>query len=798
MLPWPKSKAGVLRSPPRKRAQPEPEVAACRALAAGATDAWQEPTSDYELYHLSIDACTRAVTAEAAGVPAVGLEADRLCAELGDDFDVLTGRGGAASRRSGKRKPPTEVRAAAFSSGYDQRDSELQPRIRELETQVNQLTAAFQHISMQNTLLRARAAHLSEEKASLEGQLAQAQRTATTRSCRTSSTGASHTRPPTCATYLAPHLAALAATLPDLVPAHGFHGLPTLVFDVDAVIKRDPRSAAARAAAGIRAHAEHLFGIKFDDVKLRLLPSGETKLSGTSKHFDSDGYLTRVCMRVRIDAFGRIIGGDAGDMAVQYKGKKATIKMGQGEAYVFDFCDRTQVNGGNLVMHEAIAEPVPGTFVVTLMLTAYGDGAAANDGFMACGRRGAAAGAGSEGGAGGTTAGGGSEGPGGAAADAGREGGAGGATVGGGSQGLGGAVADAGSEGVAAGGAAASGSGAAASSIALPPVLPLRDTPLNTSKCEVKCAPGHPPQHAGEASWAVKMLEGHPSALPKGSRKVYAGLYYPYIVDEAEVIEVAKAEGAPCDVRFADAVSYLSVSQVEEMAYTSEQLEENCQRQLEVARETGSRAGGFASATSGVTALGRDGVAAHAAVAAAADGQRPQQQDGGAYVPRGGWDVAALANGGKPGDGRRHSDRNSKQRHKGRNAAAAAGVALAPKDARRAAAPIVLTEQEDACVEAYAEDLNAAGGTFSHGELLGRLDAAFPPVGARRRVLRRPVVTMFQRYAQWACPAFPQARPPLPNPIVTLRYYTTSVDPKQNEYCYQQGSNLRPLTRITS
>ncbi|KAI8469198.1 MAG: hypothetical protein J3K34DRAFT_394134, partial [Monoraphidium minutum] len=348
----------------------------------------------------------------------------------------------------------------------------------------------------------------------------------------------------------APHRGAFAAHVADLVKGHGFDGLPTRVYDIDTIVKGSLSPVTARTAAAIKALAEETFDTKFDDIKLRVLPSADVKCYGTSKHHDANSYEMRVCMRARIDAYGNLVGDDAGDMVVQYQGEKAVVKMGQGEAYVFGFCPVAGKNGGSLVMHDgggATADPLPGTFVLTLVLTAYGDHAT-KDGFMSCGRHGRTADVSSEGAASGSG--------GGAVAGA-------AAAPGGGAE------------------AAASGAGSAE----LPPVMPLRSTPLDLSKCVAKCAPGHPPQHAG-ATRASGLIR-HPCVPPKGSRKLNVG-HDSVFVDTAKATMAAQAAGAPCDVMFEDVPSYLDACQIKELAYTHEQLGEIYARQQKAASDKGS------------------------------------------------------------------------------------------------------------------------------------------------------------------------------------------------------------------
>jgi hypothetical protein len=116
---------------------------------------------------------------------------------------------------------------------------------------------------------------------------------------------------------------------------------------------------------------------------------------------------------------------------------------------------------------------------------------------------------------------------------------------------------------------------------------------------------------------------------------------------------------------------------------------------------------GFASATSGTTALGREGVDRHDGVAATV-GAIVQQQGGG-RAPPGKWKAAAEVAGGSSSEARGHGARASKERSKKRKAAAAAGLE-APADAARRQEKIEFDEFEDLALREAGAALKARGG----------------------------------------------------------------------------------------
>jgi hypothetical protein len=128
---------------------------------------------------------------------------------------------------------------------------------------------------------------------------------------------------------------------------------------------------------------------------------------------------------------------------------------------------------------------------------------------------------------------------------------------------------------------------------------------------------------------------------------------------------------------------------------------------------------GFASATTGTAALGREGVARHDGVAAAVGAA--VQQRGGGRAPPGSWGAAAEVAGGSSSEARGHRDRDSKERSKKRKAAAAAGLE-APADAARRQERIEFDEFEDLALREAGAALKArGGGRFSIVEAVAHL-----------------------------------------------------------------------------
>jgi hypothetical protein len=130
---------------------------------------------------------------------------------------------------------------------------------------------------------------------------------------------------------------------------------------------------------------------------------------------------------------------------------------------------------------------------------------------------------------------------------------------------------------------------------------------------------------------------------------------------------------------------------------------------------------GFASATTGTTALGREGVDRHDGVAATVGATVLQQ--GGGRAPPGKWKAAAEAAGGSSSEARGHRARDSQERSKKRKAAAAAGLEAPADAARRQNEKIEFDKAEKGALRAAGAEMKKTG-RFNLDDAVARLEQA--------------------------------------------------------------------------